>query len=85
MVIKELKELIGSLPDNTEVILQKDSEGNGYSPLAIVDPDAIYVEETGWSGEVFSTDWSADDADMSEEEWADLLKKPRCVVLAPVN
>jgi hypothetical protein len=85
MNIKELKEAIENLPDEMEVILQKDSEGNGYSPLAGADPNAVYITETTWSGDVYSMDWSAEDACMDEEEWDDLKEKPKCLVLYPTN
>ncbi len=85
MTVKELKELLKGLPDQMEVIVQKDSEGNGYSPLCGADPNAVYVPQNTWSGEMYATDWSADDACMEEDEWAELMKKPRCLVLHPVN
>lgn len=34
MKVKKLKELLQSMPDDFEVVLAKDAEGNGYSPLA---------------------------------------------------
>lgn len=37
MKVKELKKLLEDIPDNYLVILSKDSEGNGYSPLYTVD------------------------------------------------
>jgi hypothetical protein len=83
--VKDLKEAIKNLPDDMEVVLQKDSEGNGYSPLSGADPNAVYVAETTWSGEVYSMEWSAEDADMEEEEWEAVKKKPRTLILFPVN
>ena len=85
MTVKELKEEIKNLPDDMEVVLQKDAEGNGYSPLSGADPDAVYIPETTWSGDVYSMGWSADDACMEEEEWAELKTMPRALVLHPVN
>jgi hypothetical protein len=85
MKVKELIRLLEREDAESEVILQKDAEGNGYSPLLEVDGNAVYIPETSWSGNVFSLEWSADDACMSEEEWAAVQKKPRCVVLAPVS
>lgn len=85
MTVKELKEIIESLPDDMAVIVQKDSEGNGYSPLYAADPNAVYVPESTWAGEVYSTNWSAEDAAMDEEEWAELCAEPRVLVLAPTN
>jgi hypothetical protein len=83
-VIDLIRELSALDPDS-EVILQKDAEGNGYSPLSEVDGAAVYVPDSTWSGNVYSTEWSAEDASMDDDEWIDMLKKPRCVVLAPVN
>ncbi len=37
MTVKELKKAIKDLPDDMECILQKDAEGNGYSPLSDVE------------------------------------------------
>ena len=87
MTVAELIEELRKLPPESEVILQKDSEGNGYSPLHAVDGNAIYKPDTTWSGEVISTEWSARDACCeSEEEWGTFkASNPRCCVLAPVN
>lgn len=85
MIVSELMDRLAELPEDAEVILQKDAEGNGYSPLYEVDGKAVYVAETTWSGTVYSTEWTANDADMDKEEWAEILAKPRCVVLAPTN
>lgn len=85
MKVKQLIRLLSSCDQNAEVILQKDAEGNGYSPLSGADHEAVYVPENTWSGNVFSTGWTADDACMEEAEWKRLMKRKRCVVLHPVN
>lgn len=85
MTVKELKEAIANLPDEMEVVLQKDSEGNGYSPLAGADHDAVYIPDSTWSGDVYSMEWTADDACMSDEEWEEIKSKPRTLILYPVN
>jgi hypothetical protein len=85
MTVKELKEAIANLPDEMEVILQKDSEGNGYLPLSGADADAVYIPETTWYGDVYSMDWTADDACMDDEKWNDIKTKPRALILHPVN
>jgi hypothetical protein len=85
MNIKQLKESISNLPDEMEVVLQKDSEGNGYSPLKGVDSDAVYIPYNTWSGDVYSMEWSADDACMTEKEWKEIKSMPRALILAPVN
>ena len=76
MNIKELKEVIDKLPDDMEVILQKDSEGNGFSPLADCDTNCIYIKETDWSGEI---------AYCTDEEWEDIKVNPKVLVLCPMN
>ena len=58
MTVQELIKELQELPGDLEVICQKDSEGNGYSPLAGVDADVIYEADSTWSGEVISTDWT---------------------------
>jgi hypothetical protein len=85
MKVKDLIAILSGFNENAELIIQKDSEGNGYSPLAGADHDAVYVPATTWDGAVFDTKWSADDACMEESEWKKLMKRKRCVVLFPVN
>ncbi len=85
MKVKELIRLLERENPESEVIIQKDAEGNGYSPLSEVDGNAVYIPESTWSGNVYSLEWSADDACMTDEEWAEINKKLHCVVLAPVN
>lgn len=87
MTVKELIDELQKLPSDSLVILQKDAEGNGYSPLHAVDGNAIYQEHTTWHGEVFSADWTADQACWElEDEWERYkARQPRCCVLAPVN
>lgn len=53
MTVKELLELIDGIDPDTLVILQKDAEGNGYSPLYSVDGDLVYVPDSAYSGEVY--------------------------------
>lgn len=83
-LIKELQKAADELGD-VQVILQKDAEGNWYSPLYCVDPYAVYEPETTWSGTVFALHASAEDHCIEESEWRRLKKKKsaRCVVLAP--
>lgn len=77
---KELYEIIKDLPDDTEIILQKDSEGNDYSPLAGADPNCIYIPKTSYNGTVYSTELNEKDYDMDE-----IKSKPKVLVLYPVN
>ena len=86
MLVKELIELLKTLPEEAEVIMAKDPEGNGYSPLSSVYGKGIYVPESTWSGDVYSSEWTAEDAGMDDEEWEQLkLKHLACVLLEPIN
>jgi hypothetical protein len=85
MKVKDLIRELQLLDPEMEVILQKDGEGNGYSPLEGVDENCVYIEETSYDGYVYDTTWTADEADMDLEEWKEMLNQPRCVVLYPVN
>ncbi len=87
MKVKDLLEKLKTLDPEMEVILQKDAAGNGFSPLAGADPDCIYVAHTTWSGDVYGADESYDEYEdfMDEEEWKEMIQKPRALVLYPVN
>lgn len=85
MKVKELIEALMVLDPDMEVILQKDAEGNGYSPLAGADPDGIYIPETAWYGYVYDSNWTAEEADMDEDEWEEMLERPRALILHPIN
>lgn len=85
MNVRELKAALVGLPDDMEVVMSSDAEGNNYSPLCDADPGHIYIPESTWSGEVYHEDWSADDACMEEDDWNEMLKRPRTLVLWPVN
>lgn len=85
MNIKELKEAIKNLPDDMEVIMQKDSEGNGYSPLSDLTADAVYIPETTWFGEVFFLKDADEDDDMDESELEELKNHKKSLILCPVN
>lgn len=85
MNIKHLKELIKNLPDDMEVILQKDAEGNSFSPLSDADSNGIYIPITSWHGDVYDSAWTADDADMDEKEWEEIKSKTKTLILRPIN
>lgn len=76
MKLGKLRKLISEIPetyDSQEVILQKDGEGNYYSPLAGVDcEDSYYQPENTWSGEVYHSHDAPRDA-------------MPCVLLWPTN
>ncbi len=78
-------ELIAALKDEdpaTPVILQKDAEGNGFSPLEGGDP-GMYAAETTWSGEFYDLPKeNPEDHELDDEPPSDAV---RAFVLYPVN
>lgn len=77
MTILDLIRLLLDCDDlKLEVVLQKDAEGNGYSPLNGGDV-AYYVPTSTWSGDVY------DEEDDGEEELPEGGK--RVMVLWPTN
>ena len=85
MTVRDLIDSLSGVPLDAEVILQKDPEGNGYSPLAGVFTTCIYSPETTWGGEIKDTDWTADEACADEDDWEEFKKRPRCLLLYPIN
>lgn len=72
-------------PRDRRVVLAKDTEGNGFSPLATVSV-GMYVAESTYAGEVYPTDddIDAEDSGYDEEDRAPSDAEP-VVVLCPVN
>lgn len=73
MTIKEAKKLLDQFPDDYELVLSSDSEGNGYSPACDV-WQGFYCAENTWSGTMHGPD-----------ELEDLEDFKGAVVLCPVN
>lgn len=86
MKVSSLIKQLNTCDPNSEVIVQKDGEGNGFSPLSCVSKNAIYIPESTWSGEVFSLGWSAEDCCLEEDEWKQMkiTHKP-VIILVPIN
>jgi hypothetical protein len=87
--VGELADFLATQPRDRPIVLRKDSEGNGHSPLADA-WEAMYAADSTWSGETYltpedlaeamaapGTDWTEEDAAPGDAE--------RVVVLGPVN
>lgn len=80
---------VGWLRDQTlgyrrdaKVILAKDAEGNGYSPLAAIE-EAMYEATSTWAGEVYQT---PEVVEAEPGEWSAAPDSAeRVIVLGPVN
>ena len=85
MNVKQLIAKLAGLPDEMEVILQKDAEGNEFSPLNDVDTESVYIPYSDCSGEAYSVHSSADDECMSEEEWEAVMENKKALILYPMR
>lgn len=81
LTVGELKEIIANLPNDMEVVIQRDSEGNGYETAYAADPDCIWDL---YKENILSTDLAAAENCMEEDEWEKLkAENPRVLVIAP--
>lgn len=75
MTVRELIEFLKTKPQEFNVILSKDAEGNGYSPLADLSEE-MYEPISTWSGNVVCEE------DIQDEDFEFQLN---AIVLHPVN
>ncbi len=87
--VGDLMDYLATQPRDRKVVMSKDAEGNGFSPLADAS-EGMYAADSTWSGEIYITPedlaeemakpdsgWSEEDAPPDDAE--------RVVVLGPVN
>jgi hypothetical protein len=86
MKVRELRELLSTASDDDEVILSKDAEGNGHSPLASAWP-GIYVPDCTWSGDVYLRELTDEDRKQgyTEEDLYNGDDGRPAIVLIPTN
>lgn len=81
MNLGDFRKATKDFPDNMELVLQGDSEGNYYQDMRGVDNNCIWDEDCET---VLTTTWSAGDCCMEEEDWETLKEeKDRILVLFP--
>jgi len=86
MTVEELIKELKKCDLTSEVILAKDEEGNGFSPLADIDGEnCVYSPNSTWSGEIFDARWTPEEACLSKEQHSEMFKKKRSVFLWPTN
>lgn len=82
--VGDLIDYLTTQPRGRLVVMSKDAEGNGYSPLADAD-EGMYLADSTWSGEMYLTP----EQQAAEENPDDYNTAPdeaeRVVVLGPVN
>lgn len=83
MNVRELKDALDNLPDDMIVVLAKDAEGNGFSPLWSASTDHTYWASSPYSGEAAPT--KPDDVD--EDDWDYYWEEGGvpCLLLDPIN
>lgn len=81
MKVKELIDILNKQDPEAIVIQSKDEEGNGFSPTYEI-RDALYVEYSAFSGEVYPSAKDPYYKDNNEELPDDA---DPCVVLWPTN
>lgn len=86
MKVQELIDRLLEEDPEREVIIQKDSEGNEYSPLADIGV-ARYRPETSWSGEVGLEELDAEalERGFTDEDVFDGEDDVPAVILYPTN
>lgn len=85
MTVKELKQQLKDLPDDALVVLQKDSEGNGFSPLSGVGLPELYCPNNDWSGEVNRLEFDIKYYENIEDYESFKSEAVQCIVLWPSN
>lgn len=81
------KDLIKILQEDPEriVVLSKDGEGNGFSPLADVNTDHVYKAENTWSGVIGPAKLTKEMEERGYGEEDVLKGGKKCFVLWPTN
>lgn len=91
MNVGELRKALEGLPDDLLVIMSKDPEGNGYSPLSSLCGTYTYLADSTWSGEVSCVEHCAEhQLEYGYKEPCDhsdcrFGQGVPCVILDPVN
>ena len=87
MNVGDLKKLLEPLQDDVIVVLSKDAEGNGYSPLRDTYLN-IYVPDTTWFGDVYVGRFLTPELEengFTEEDMYDGDDGKSAIVLYPTN
>ena len=93
--VKELIELLKTLPQDYDVILSKDSEGNAFSPMPNDNNYCLvfYAAETTWHGDIYGeedylylNEYLIEKQEKTKEEIKkEYKRKENAVVLWPTN
>lgn len=82
--VGDLLDYLATQPRDRKVVLSKDAEGNGYSPISDVD-EAMYAAENTWSGDVYMTPEQLAEQE-NPDDWNQAPEDAeRVVLLCPIN
>lgn len=84
MTVKELIAELRMCDSESLVVMSKDSEGNGFGPLAEVGISR-YTEHSTWSGDLCSGELSDHDRDAGLTENDEYKNSVPAIVLWPIN
>lgn len=84
MKVRELKVLLNNFNDEDLVIIQKDTEGNGYSPLDYI-WEGSYKPYYEWCGEVYIRELTPELVKHGYSEEDVCEDGENCIVLCPMN
>lgn len=90
LTVRELIDILESADPHAVVVLSSDSEGNNFSPVIERYSAGVYIPDSSWSGEFYSTSDSEGSTDMSDPYYSDELEEfeqlgMKAIVLYPVN
>lgn len=83
LTVGQLRAALAAVPDDVEVVLSSDGEGNSKSPLADAS-SALYTPDTTWSGDTYVFDSQIGRDGFTDEDRAPSDAYP-VVVLWPTN
>lgn len=91
MTVSELIELLQTLPQQAQVIVSRDSEGNSFSPISPSWSKGVYFPDTSWTGDFIVQPPNVEDDpegayEEEREEWIYERhgEKPPSICLWPV-
>lgn len=82
LTVGDLRKALAGVPDDVPVILQSDSEYRWAHSAA---HNGLVVYDEGAWADIYYEEWGADEADMTDSDWEELLEQPRVFVIDPVN
>lgn len=85
MTVKELREQLANLPDDMQLFLQVDPEGNGYHKVRGIDAEVLAAfDKEGHLDSQYPIEHGADGNCVDEDEWKNMLKTlPRIGIVYP--